>query len=290
MKDLIYSYKGDILTEETVEPMLLDILGKAEGRGYSRLLCHYLRSVMMEVLSNIAAHGYFDKSLQNSISIEISETTNDTILVQTRNCMSNDEVASLTLQLNKINLMSAEELKEQKIKTLQKNINNPGSPQIGLILIRMASGKPIVCKFEPCNEDYSFISFEIELNKDQKFKKERTKRTPQINFDIDNQLFEIVGVSFPEDANEYYAQIESWVEDHEDVISQLQNPVLKIDLEYLNSISLKNIARTIRRLLDTNEEKFTVNWYYDTDDEILREEGSEISEILHKKFNFIPKN
>ena len=56
------------------------------------------------------------------------------------------------------------------------------------------------------------------------------------------------------------------------------------------SISLKNIARTIRRLLDTNEEKFTVNWYYDTDDEILREEGSEISEILHKKFNFIPKN
>ena len=49
MKDLIYSYKGDILTEETVEPMLLDILGKAEGRGYSRLLCHYLRSVMMEV-------------------------------------------------------------------------------------------------------------------------------------------------------------------------------------------------------------------------------------------------
>ena len=136
----------------------------------------------------------------------------------------------------------------------------------------------------------SFISFEIELNKDQKFKKERTKRTPQINFDIDNQLFEIVGVSFPEDANEYYAQIESWVEDHEDVISQLQNPVLKIDLEYLNSISLKNIARTIRRLLDTNEEKFTVNWYYDTDDEILREEGSEISEILHKKFNFIPKN
>ena len=77
--------------------------------------------------------------------------------------------------------------------------------------------------------------------------------------------------------------------DNSEYISDMQNPVLKIDLDYFNSISLKNITRTIKDLLSANKDGFTVNWYYDADDEISHEEGVQMSEILGKKFNFIAK-
>ena len=167
----------------------------------------------------------------------------------------------------------------------------PGGAGIGIMMIRRRVCKPIVCKFEPFNDAISYIDLELEvaLVPQEDLKKDKTKRTPQVNFEIENQKFEISGVSYPEDAENYYSEIEKWIFDNSEYISDMQNPVLKIDLDYFNSISLKNITRTIKDLLAANKDGFTVNWYYDADDEISHEDGVQMSEILGKKFNFIAK-
>lgn len=292
MGKTIFSFSGSYIENVSIEPTLQAIMDAAEKEGYSKELSHSLRSVTSEILSNITSHAFLKKDSQRSVSIYIAEKNNDTILIRTKNFIPNEKVGECTILLNKMNLMSSQELRDLQQKTLQENLDNPGSPRIGLIMIRRRACKPIICSFEPYDEEISYINFEIEMKKNiqQDFKKERTKRTPQINFDINKQIFEISGVSFPEDAEKYYSEIEQWIGHQEPFIAELTNPVIKIDLDYFNSISLKNIVRTVRALLAANPDKFTVDWYYDSDDEISHEEGIEMSEILHKKFNFIPKN
>lgn len=291
MEKEFFTYVADSITNAEIESLLQSIMNEAEKNSFSRIVNHNLKSVASEILSNIAMHASITADTKKSVSVKISTTDQGAIVIRTRNFIPNDSVGPFTVMLNNINLKSAPELKELQQKTLQENLNDAGSPHIGLIMMRRKCCKPIICKFEPYDENKSYISLELELkNLQDDLQKEATKRTPQVKFDIASQTFEISGVSFPEDAENYYSEIESWIIDNETFISELQNPIIKIDLEYFNSISLKNIVRTVRGLLESNKDKFTVNWYYDVDDEISHEEGIEMSEILHKEFNFIPKN
>lgn len=290
MEKEIYRFTADCVTNVTIEPLLQEIMVVAEQQNFSRIVTNSLRSVISEILSNIVSHASIKDELR-FVNIVISLTEEQTVHIYTRNLVSNDTVGGFTILLNNINNCSPQELKELQKKTLAENIDNEGSAHIGMIMIRRKVCKPIVCKFEPYSDTISYMTLDLEINLNiqEDLKKEKTKRTPQVNFDIPNQIFEMSGLSFPEDAELYYSEIESWINDHEQYISELPNPVIKIDLDYFNSISLKNIVRTVRALLATNPDNFEVNWYYDVDDEISQEEGLEMSEILHKKFNFIAK-
>lgn len=290
MEKEIYRFTVECVTNVTIEPLLQEIMEVAENQNFSRIVTNSLRSVVSEILSNIVSHTSINENLR-FVDIVISLTEEQTVHIYTRNLVSNDTVGGFTILLNNINNCSPQELKELQKKTLEENIDNAGSAHIGMIMIRRKVCKPIVCKFEPYNDAISYMTLDLEINLNiqEDLKKEKTKRTPQVNFDIPNQIFEMSGLSFPEDAELYYSEIESWINDHEQYIAELPNPVIKIDLDYFNSISLKNIVRTVRALLATNPDNFEVNWYYDVDDEISQEEGIEMSEILHKKFNFIAK-
>lgn len=290
MEKEIYRFTVECVTNVTIEPLLQEIMEVAENQNFSRIVTNSLRSVVSEILSNIVSHTSINENLR-FVDIVISLTEEQTVHIYTRNLVSNDTVGGFTILLNNINNCSPQELKELQKKTLEENIDNAGSAHIGMIMIRRKVCKPIVCKFEPYNDAISYMTLDLEINLNiqEDLKKEKTKRTPQVNFDIPNQIFEMSGLSFPEDAELYYSEIESWINDHEQYIAELPNPIIKIDLDYFNSISLKNIVRTVRALLATNPDNFEVNWYYDVDDEISQEEGIEMSEILHKKFNFIAK-
>lgn len=290
MEKEIYTFKTDCVTNVTIEPLLQEIMDVAGKNNFSRIVTNSLRSVTSEILSNIVSHTSIKEELR-FVEIAFYITEEQTIHINTRNLILNDNVGGFTILLNKINNCTPQELKELQKKTLAENIDSDGSPHIGLIMIRRKVCKPIVCKFDPYNDSISNMSLDLEINLNiqEDLKKEKTKRTPQVNFDISNQIFELSGLSFPEDAEMYYSEIEGWINDHEQYIAELPNPIIKIDLDYFNSISLKNIVRTVRALLATNPDNFEVNWYYDVDDEISQEEGLEMSEILHKKFNFIAK-
>ena len=287
----IFSYHGDCLTNASIEPLLQKVMEVSEQQCFSGVVKKALRFVTAEILGNITSHACLKNGEHCPAFIRLSLTSDDTIRIETKNFISNDQKETLQNQLNTINSLSRHELKELQKTTLQENLDAEGSPRIGLIMIRRKSCKPILCSFESYDNEMSYVTLVVEISKNLQddLRKEHTKRTPQINFDIEKERFEISGVSFPEDTENYYSEIENWINKHEPFLAELSNPVIKIDLDYFNSSSLKNIVRTVRDLLLTNPDKFTIEWYYDVDDEISHEEGKEMSEILHKKFIFIPK-
>lgn len=290
MEKIIFSFKGDLITNSSIEPILQEVKEIEKREQLSKAVGHSLLSVISEMTNNIINYAYHNDTKGHD-TLEISLVDDNIIRISTQNLISNAYVGPFTILLNNMNLMNQEELKNLQQKKLCENLDNAGGASIGLIMVRRRICKPIICKIEPHNDDISCMSLEMDMNKDLylNFEKEQTKRTPQVKFDVSNQTFEITGVSFPEDAEGYYNEIEDWIKTNEPYISDMKNPVLKIDLDYFNSISLKNIARLVRDLISPNFDKFTINWYFDMEDEISHEEGVEMSEILHKKFNFIPK-
>ncbi|MBR5433661.1 MAG: SiaC family regulatory phosphoprotein [Bacteroidales bacterium] len=290
MEKTLFTYTNNFLCESDFPNVLQNILNETQEEHFPNVVHHSIRTIVTEILSNIVSHANIDER-QRSVQMELLKTDEDTIKIHTKNFIQNEQLSAFTILLNKINLKSPQELRMIQQETLEKNLTTPGGAGIGLMMIRRRVCKPIICKFEPFNDTISYIELELEvaINAQEDLKKDKTKRTPQVNFEIENQRFEISGVSYPEDAENYYSEIEKWIFDNSEYISDMQNPVLKIDLDYFNSISLKNITRTIKDLLAANKDGFTVNWYYDADDEISHEEGVQMSEILGKKFNFISK-
>ncbi len=291
MKKIFFSFKGNRITNSSIEPILKEIKEVAKTEQLSKTVAHSLISIISEIANNIACYAYQD-DLKGNDKLEISLTDDETLIhISSQSLISNAYVGHLTILLNKMNLMNQEELKNLQQKTLCENLNCKGNASIGLIMVRRRICKPMICKFEPFKDGISTMSLDMHIKKDLyiNFEKEQTKRTPQVKFDVANQSFEITGVSFPEDPEDYYNEIEEWIKTNELYLIDMKNPTLKIDLDYFNSISLKNIVRLVRDLISSNFDGFTINWYYDIDDEISYEEGIEMSEILHKKFNFIPK-
>ncbi|MBP5722139.1 MAG: DUF1987 domain-containing protein [Bacteroidales bacterium] len=290
MEKTIFSYTNNFLCESDFPQVMQSFLNETKEENFPNVVNHSIRTIVTEILSNIVSHANIDER-QRSVRMEMMKTESDTVKIHTRNFIQNELISKFTILLNKINLKTQPELRVIQQETLEKNLMTPGGAGIGLIMIRRRVCKPIVCKFEPFNDEISYIDLELEvaLEPQENLTRDKTKRTPQVNFEIENQKFEISGVSYPEDAENYYSEIEKWIFDNSEYISDMQNPVLKIDLDYFNSISLKNITRTIKDLLAANKDGFTVNWYYDADDEISHEEGVQMSEILGKKFNFIAK-
>ena len=290
MEKTIFSYTNNFLCESDFPQVMQNFLNETKDEHFPNVVNHSIRTIVTEILSNIVSHANIDER-QRSVRMEVMKTDEETVKVHTRNFIQNELISKFTILLNKINLKTQQELRMIQQETLEKNLMTPGGAGIGLIMIRRRVCKPIVCKFDPFNDAISYIDLELEvaLVPQENLTRDKTKRTPQVNFEIENQKFEISGVSYPEDAENYYSEIEKWIFDNSEYISDMQNPVLKIDLDYFNSISLKNITRTIKDLLAANKDGFTVNWYYDADDEISHEEGVQMSEILGKKFNFIAK-
>ncbi len=290
MEKTIFSYTNNFLCESDFPQVMQSFLNETKEEHFPNVVNHSIRTIVTEILSNIVSHANIDER-QRSVRLEVLKTDEETVKIHTRNFIQNEIISQFTILLNKINLKSPQELRVIQQETLERNLMTPGGAGIGIMMIRRRVCKPIVCKFEPFNDAISYIDLELEvaLVPQEDLKKDKTKRTPQVNFEIENQKFEISGVSYPEDAENYYSEIEKWIFDNSEYISDMQNPVLKIDLDYFNSISLKNITRTIKDLLAANKDGFTVNWYYDADDEISHEEGVQMSEILGKKFNFIAK-
>ena len=290
MEKTIFTYTNNFLCESDFPQVMQNFLNETKDEHFPNVVNHSIRTIVTEILSNIVSHANIDER-QRSVRMEVMKTEDETVKIHTRNFIQNELISKFTILLNKINLKTQQELRMIQQETLEKNLMTPGGAGIGLIMIRRRVCKPIVCKFDPFNDAISYIDLELEvaLVPQENLTRDKTKRTPQVNFEIENQKFEISGVSYPEDAENYYSEIEKWIFDNSEYISDMQNPVLKIDLDYFNSISLKNITRTIKDLLSANKDGFTVNWYYDADDEISHEEGVQMSEILGKKFNFIAK-
>jgi hypothetical protein len=104
--------------------------------------------------------------------------------------------------------------------------------------------------------------------------------TPYVKLDKENCLLTIIGKSYPEHPSLFYDPI---VEEIDKCKSDLSKSkiTIKIALEILNSVSTKYLFHLVKELYESAMET-EVNWYYESDDESMLEEGNYLKSSFPK--------
>jgi len=112
--------------------------------------------------------------------------------------------------------------------------------------------------------------------------------TPEIEFNFEEGLFKIKGRSIPENAHELYGKL------IEELKKYFEDPqaVSRLDIffEYVNSISVRYIQEIIKLFAFNHEKGKTIsqiNWYYEEDDESMKELGFFFKNTFNVSFNII---
>ena len=113
----------------------------------------------------------------------------------------------------------------------------------------------------------------------ENLKIEATKYTPEIDFDANSGVLHIIGKSYPENTFEYYKPIIGWIKEYFENVKS-DETVVNLDLEYLNSSSLKAYFDIFDIFDDAQEDgkKILINWIYDEDNDIAEETGEDFIE------------
>jgi hypothetical protein len=114
-----------------------------------------------------------------------------------------------------------------------------------------------------------------------------TIKTPEIDFDAENQYLKISGRSIPENPEEFFSGVINWVKEYFETSRNLTT--VDIQLEYINSGSSKFILDFLHLLQEMHKKgnKCKVYWHYEEDDEAVFELGKHYQSILNLDFDLV---
>ena len=115
------------------------------------------------------------------------------------------------------------------------------------------------------------------------------KDTPEIILKPDG-IIRIKGRLMNRYANEYFKQIEDWVDKY--VCDPADLTCVDICLEYFNVSNIRIFISILKKMesIKLKNKKYVINWYYEEGDEDILETGEYISLHLDMPFNFIRIN
>ena len=118
-------------------------------------------------------------------------------------------------------------------------------------------------------------------------KTEATENTLRIAFDAEKGVLEMEGVSYPENAMDFFNPLDTWLRNY---ISEGRAVTLNLKVGYLNSSSTKCLLDFIQTLEEYHEKggKANIFWYYEKDDEDIQEMGEDLAEDLTLPVELIP--
>ena len=124
---------------------------------------------------------------------------------------------------------------------------------------------------------------------------EATDSSPKVQLDHSKYIFELSGDTRPENAREFYLPIIAWMDEFRDL--QLQKPdkshelVFKLDLEYMNSISIKFVFEILKRVeaIKLGGGNARIEWHFNSRDEDVKANGEEFASLLQVPLQLIPK-
>ena len=127
--------------------------------------------------------------------------------------------------------------------------------------------------------------------------KEQTETCPRLTFDPAKNIFEISGVSRPEDVRSFYYPVIEWLEKFKTEVIEEKRFVydkdhsldFNIKLTYFNSSSAKFLFDILSELYDLYKkgQHVKIYWFFEEGDDDLREAGEDMSELLEMPFNYI---
>jgi len=112
------------------------------------------------------------------------------------------------------------------------------------------------------------------------------KATPEVDFRTNGYL-KMTGRSIPEDPSRLYDSVYLWIFEY--CLSPAEKTVADFHLEYFNSGSSRSILIVMRELVELSRRRFnvTINWFYDEEDEDIKEFGEYCITILEYDINII---
>jgi hypothetical protein len=116
---------------------------------------------------------------------------------------------------------------------------------------------------------------------------EGTPKTPSVRFDAEKGVIEIKGRSIPENSVEFYKPLVDWLEQYSQVPAGKTE--VNIQLEYFNTSSSKCILDVFKKLeaIHKARNEVLIKWYYEEDDEDMREAGEDYESIIRIPFEMI---
>lgn len=128
---------------------------------------------------------------------------------------------------------------------------------------------------------------------------EQTNVSPFVNLDASLGVYILAGYSRPENVRDFYFPIINWLDEFKKTLvetkksGKLLDPVnFDFKFIYFNSSSAKFLYDIVIMLNEMQKEELPVNinWYYDKDDDELREAGEELSDMAQVPFKFFEIN
>jgi hypothetical protein len=127
---------------------------------------------------------------------------------------------------------------------------------------------------------------------------EQTEKSPRIELNPEENKLTIEGVSRPENVREFYVPLNDNLQNYlsklfkkkqEDEEFSISTFELHFKMGYFNSASAKFIADILNTVTEFNNKGIDakVYWYYEENDEDMREAGEDFSEMVAYPFNFV---
>ncbi|NJL14326.1 MAG: DUF1987 domain-containing protein [Microscillaceae bacterium] len=116
-----------------------------------------------------------------------------------------------------------------------------------------------------------------------------TQNTPRLDFDFEKGLFEITGVSYPEYAKEFYDPIVNTLEKYA-LNPPTRQTRMVFKFTYFNTgtnTPLSSIFKALETLAARPDHPVIINWYFETDDDDMRELGEYFQTLTHLPIEII---
>jgi len=112
-----------------------------------------------------------------------------------------------------------------------------------------------------------------------------TEATPHVHFDSTKGVMEIKGVSYEEDAHAFYQPLLKWLNAYNK--EPLTDTVLNVYFKYFNTATSKTLYEVFLKLQQLKQQgkEVTINWFYDTDDDDMRDDIEYFSEVTDIPIN-----
>ncbi len=113
---------------------------------------------------------------------------------------------------------------------------------------------------------------------------ERTDDTPEVVLDAQNSIFKFEGISIPENTEKFYSPIVSWLNDYSK--SPNENNTVIFRLLYYNSTSTLLFTKILKifQKIYSSGHKVNVQWYFNPNDETVKEDGEEFANYFPMSF------
>jgi len=121
--------------------------------------------VLVELLQNIYHHAAECKETHAKTGILLFGADGEMNRITTGNLIMNEEASMVQDHFEKLNTLDHDGLEEIFVEKLaNKDFSNPTKNGIGLIDLLMKSGNPLIYNCIPVDEEYSFLSTQININ------------------------------------------------------------------------------------------------------------------------------